>query len=75
MAPLEVGTCLGPYGGPKGECYFKSYTYRGNSIIGTPPPPRTTKGPWAWGYCRVLRGGLLLMSKVQPLLAQKVTHF
>ena len=29
-----------------------------------PPPPRTTTGPWAQGYCRILRGGGVRMSEV-----------
>ena len=27
-------------------------------------PPRITIGPWAKGYCRVLRGGGVLMSEI-----------
>ena len=29
-----------------------------------PPPPRTPLGPQAWSYCRVLRGGVFIMSEV-----------
>ena len=30
--------------------------YRGTSLIRNIIPPRTIIGPWAWSYCRVLRG-------------------
>ena len=36
--------------------------YRGTSLI-RKPPPGTTTGSWAWGYCRVLRGGVLLSAR------------
>ena len=41
-----------------------SQHYRGTSIMRSSPPPRTTIGPYVWSYCRVLRGGVLLMSEL-----------
>ena len=29
-------------------------------LIRNYPPPRTTIGPWAWSYCRILMGGSFL---------------
>ena len=31
--------------------------YLGTILIRTPSPPRTTTGPWAQSYCRVLGEG------------------
>ena len=38
--------------------------YRGTSLTRNTHPPRITLGPLALGYCRVLRGGGVLMSEV-----------
>ena len=37
---------------------------RGTSLMRNTHPPRITIGPSASGYCRVLRGGMFLMSKL-----------
>ena len=34
--------------------------YRGTSLIRKRPPPRTTRGPSAWAYCRVLGEGVFV---------------
>ena len=33
------------------------YLYKGTLLIRKRPPPRTSVGPWAKAYCRVLQGG------------------
>ena len=37
--------------------------YRGTSLIRNTHPPRITISLKAWGYCRVLRGGVFFMSE------------
>ena len=45
--------------------------YRGTSLTRNTHPHRITIGPWTWGYCRVLPGGVFLMSEVPLYLAYK----
>ena len=37
--------------------------YRGTSLMRKRPPPRTTIGPWAWAYCRVLGGCVFMRAR------------
>ena len=37
--------------------------YKGTLLIRKRPPPRTTIGPYAQAYCRVLRGGVFLWTR------------
>ena len=38
--------------------------YRVTSPIRNTHPNRITVGPWAQGYCKVLRGGVFLMDEM-----------
>ena len=42
---------------PKAECDTRPWALQGYlAHKKCPPPPRTTIGPWAYAYCRVLGG-------------------
>ena len=42
--------------GRSSHTFQEAGAYRGTSLIRNRPPPRTTKGPWSYSYCRVLGG-------------------
>ena len=64
-SPYERGTPVRPVllKDSTGISGLEAYC-RDTSLLRNCPLPRTSAGPWAWFYCRVLGGGLFLVSEV-----------